>query len=162
VSIAMPGRKSKPDNVIPMTRGDKPAATSAVRRASVKQLVSRLRPRGMDPELRKEWDRVANLLADPTVDRLKPRFVDVITEYCRCMVRLRSLRTTMLTLQAEIYRVEGGRNGTQIKQHPFVASINEAWRQWRSMIAMLGLSPADERNLIPGHGDLFDEAEKYF
>ena len=30
------------------------------------------------------------------------------------------------------------------------------------MVAMLGLSPADERNLIPGQGDLFDDAEKYF
>jgi phage terminase small subunit len=68
----------------------------------------------------------------------------------------------MSTLQAEIYRVEAGRNGTQIKTHPFVAQINESWRQWRCMIGMLGLSPADERNLIPGQGDLFDGAEKYF
>lgn len=157
----MRGRKPMPPNVIPMTRGGV-AVTPEKRRASLKQALARMRPKGIDPELRAEWDRVATILADPAVDRLKPRFVDCITEYCRCVIRLRALRATMSTLQAEIYRVEAGRNGTQIKQHPFVASINEGWRQWRSLITALGLSPADERNLIPGQGDLFDDAEKYF
>jgi hypothetical protein len=49
----------------------------------VPRAVRKLRPRGLDLELRQEWTRVARLLADPTVDRLKPRYVDVITEYCR-------------------------------------------------------------------------------
>lgn len=157
----MRGRKPMPPNVLPMVRNGV-AVTPEKRRASLKQALARMRPKGMDDELRAEWDRVATLLADPSVDRLKPRFVDVITEYSRCCVRLRTLRATMSTIQHEIYRVEAGRNGTQIKLHPFASSIHESWRQWRSMIAMLGLSPADERNLIPGQGDLFDDAEKYF
>ena len=105
---------------------------------------------------------VGRLLADPTVDRLKPRFVDVIAEYCRAVVRLRTLRDAMPRINMEIYRVEAGRNGTQVKTHPYVAQINESWRQWRSLVAMLGLSPADERNMLPGQGDLFDEADEYF
>jgi P27 family predicted phage terminase small subunit len=156
----MRGRKPKPTNVIPLT-GDG-AALDAQRERNVAAAMAKLRPKGLSPDLRKEWDRVAKLLADPTVDRLKARFVDVITEYCRAIIRLRTLREAMPAINQEIYRVEAGRNGTQIKQHPFVAQINETWRQWRSMIAMLGLSPADERNLIPGQGDLFDAADQYF
>jgi len=111
----------------------------------------------LDPRER----HVAHLLAEPTVDRLKARFVDVIIEYCRATVRLRLLRETMPTINMEIYRVEAGRNGTQVKTHPYIAQINETWRQWRALVAMLGLSPADERNMIPGQGDLFDESDSY-
>lgn len=158
--MMMRGRKPKPTNIIPM-RADE-AAADALRVRVVARAVTKLRPKNLNGELRKEWERVARLLAEPTVDRLKPRFVDVITEYCRSIIRLRTLRESMPAINQEIYRVEAGRNGTQIKQHPYVAQINETWRQWRSMVAMLGLSPADERNLIPGQGDLFDEADKYF
>jgi phage terminase small subunit len=105
---------------------------------------------------------VATLLAEPSVDRLKPRFVDAILEYCRATVRLRRLREAMPEIVNELYRVEAGRNGMQIKSHPFVGQVNETWRQWRSLVAMLGLSPTDERNLLPGQGDLFDQSEAYF
>ena len=156
----MRGRKPKVDNVIPM-RPDDPDGMEASRAAATARAVVKLRPKGLSPELRKEWTRVAPLLAEPTVDRLKPRFVDVIIEYCRATVRLRLLRETMPTINMEIYRVEAGRNGTQVKTHPYIAQINETWRQWRSLVAMLGLSPADERNMIPGQGDLFDESDRY-
>lgn len=151
----MRGRKPKVDNVVPM-RGDVTGAQA------VERVIRRLQPAGLSKEVRAEWRRVARLLADPTVDRLKPRFVDVIVEYCRVLVRLRMLRDAMPTIDAETYRVENGRNGTQVRTHPHVAQINESWRQWRSLVAMLGLSPADERNMIPGQGDLFDDAERYF
>jgi P27 family predicted phage terminase small subunit len=151
----MRGRKPKSDNVVPM-RGEVSGA------AAVDRIIRRLQPRGISKELRAEWRRVARILADPTVDRLKPRFVDTIAEYCVVTVRLRSLRAMMPTLQHEIYRVENGRNGTQVRTHPYVAQVNESWRQWRNLVAMLGLSPADERNMIPGQGDLFDDAERYF
>lgn len=156
----MRGRKPKLDNVVPM-RGDG-ASTEDARRHAVDQLIRRLQPRDLTKDQRAEWRRVGRLLADPTVDRLKPRFVDVIAEYCRVVVRLRTLRDAMPKINMEIYRVEAGRNGTQVKTHPYVAQINESWRQWRSLVAMLGLSPADERNMLPGQGDLFDEADEYF
>lgn len=170
----MRGRKPKLDNVVPM-RGDA-SDLEAARTVAVKRVVRRLQPRGLSPELRKEWNRVAAILADPIVDRLKPRFVDVITEYCRATVRLRNLRAAFDVLaeqvaaktgkpadplQAEVYRVQG-RNGDQVKAHPFQGQIHETWREWRSLVAMLGLSPADERNMIPGQGDLFDESEREF
>lgn len=156
----MRGRKPNVDNVIPM-RPDDPDGHEAARLRATARAVIQLRPKGLSADLRKEWNRVALLLAEPTVDRLKPRFVDVIIEYCRATVRLRLLRETMPTINMEIYRVEAGRNGTQVKTHPYIAQINETWRQWRSLVAMLGLSPADERNMIPGQGDLFDESDRY-
>lgn len=130
--------------------------------------------------------RVATVLADPTLDRLKPHFVDVILEYCRATIRLRAFRTYFATnavkldetegvkdnqvdrvtgeggLDAEMY-VTTGRHGVQLKSHPFVAQMNEAWRQWRSLMAECGLSISSERNMIPGQGSLFDDpAEGYF
>jgi hypothetical protein len=36
------------------------------------------------------------------------------------------------------------------------AAISRAVRKW------LGLSPQDERNMLPGQGDLFDESDAYF
>lgn len=172
----MRGRKPKLDNVIPMRADGTGPDLEAARAAAVRRAVRRLQPRGLSPELRKEWNRVATLLADPIVDRLKPRFVDVIVEYCRATVRLRNLRAAFDLLAeqvaaasgkppdplgAEVYRVKG-RNGDQVKGHPYVAQIHETWREWRSLVAMLGLSPADERNMIPGQGDLFDESEREF
>jgi P27 family predicted phage terminase small subunit len=137
--------------------------------------VKRLQPRDLSSELRREWNRIAGILADPAVDRLKPSNVDTIVEYCRATVRLRNLRASFVAmaeqkaaatgglpdpLDAEIYRVES-RNGEQVKAHPHVAQINETWRQWRSLAAALGLSPADGRNMIPGQGEQFDESEEF-
>lgn len=153
------GRKQSLRNVVPMRADERRAA--AARERIVDQLIESWRPKGLSDELASEFDRVARLLADPTVDRFKARYVDAIVEYCIAIVRLRTLRAQLPTVQHEIYRVKS-RNGDQAKTHPYVAQINETWRQWRSMCAQLGLSPADERSLIPGQGDLFDEAEKYF
>lgn len=168
----MRGRKPKLDNVIPMV-GDGASSREAAKR---EREIRRLQPRGLSPELRREWHRVATILAEPTVDRLKARFVDVIMEYCRACVRLRQLRAAFDKLAeqvahatggkpdplaAEVYRVKG-RNGDQAKMHPYVAQIHEAWREWRQCVAMLGLSPADERNMMPGQGDLFDESDREF
>jgi P27 family predicted phage terminase small subunit len=158
----MRGRKPRPDNVIPMRPDDPADDASADRRIeATRRAVTKLRPRGLSEELKKEWSRVATILAEPTVDRLKARYVDVIIEYCRVIVRLRALRGAMKKIADETYKVEGGRYGDQMKSHPHVAQINESWRQWRTLVAMLGLSPADERNMIPGQGDLFDESDHY-
>ena len=176
----MRGAKPKLKNVIPMRKDE--AEADALRRAAINRAVAIFRPRGLNADLRKEWNRVARFLADPTVDRLKARYVDVIIEYCRASVRLRELRAafddlavaTAVALKAENphkdfvpdplaaeIHVAKGRNGEQLKSHTHVAQINEAWRQWRSLVAMLGLSPTDERNLIMGQGDLFDEANSH-
>lgn len=177
----MRGAKPKLKNVIPL-RGEQSDADD-LRESAVRRVVTQLRPRGLDTEMQREWGRVARILADPTVDRLKARYVDVILEYCRSMVRLRKLREAFDEMAgaaavkfmrenpgvkmvadpvaAEIH-ITSGRHGDQLKSHPHVAQINEEWRHWRSLVAMLGLSPTDERNLIPGQGDLFDESERHF
>lgn len=156
----MRGRKQKIGNVVPMVGagGD----VERHRREMAKKKAREMRPRGLPTDIAREWDRVASILADPAVDRLQARFVDVIVEYCRATVRLRSLRERMPTLDHEVYSSET-RNGLQLKSKPEVAQLNEAWRQWRSLVALLGLSPADERNLTPGQADLFDDpADSYF
>lgn len=155
----MRGAKPKLKNVIPMRPDDEDAAK--LRAYATRRLIRALIPPDLTPELQKEFKRVAKILADPAVDRLKVRYLDTIVEYCRSTIRLRSLRAAMPTLNMEVYRVNT-RNGDQVKTHPYVAQVNETWRQWRSLVAMLGLSPTDERNLLPGQGDLFDESEKYF
>jgi len=168
----MRGRKPAVSNVIPLTGAKGVKLTP-------KQLANKLRPKNLTDEERKEWNRVAVLLAAPEVDRLKPHFVDSILEYCRATIRLRAFRkffadnevdlskdaevprgaervTGKAGLDAEIYMVEG-RNGIQLKSHPHVAQMNEAWRQWRSLMMECGLSIASERNMIPGQGSLFDD-----
>jgi P27 family predicted phage terminase small subunit len=177
----MQGRKPKSSNVIPLTGG--------APRLSPAALARKLCPRGLPKDERREFLRVAMLLAEPALDRLKPQYTDAILEYCRAALRLRAFRQFFLSngasieergenidggmkamverfagtpgLDAEVYVVRG-RNGIQIKSHPFVAQLNETWRQWRSLMMELGLSPASERNLQPGQGDLFsDPASKY-
>lgn len=157
----MRGRKPAQSNVVPLK--------GAAQRPTPAQLAKKLCPRGLTKEERKEWMRVATLLAEPTLDRLKPHFVDAVVEYCRATIRLRVLRQWFIDntpegadrLAAETYEVEG-RNGTQIKSHPHVAQLNETWRQWRSLMMECGLSIASERNMIPGQGDLFDDPAAEF
>ena len=177
----MQGRKPNPHNVIPLTGAKAPRLAPAV-------LALNLRPVGLTKAESKEWMRVAVMMADPSLDRLKPHFVDTIMEYCRATLRLRAFRKFFLEnqakpedveaaeaeagnsverlsgkpgLDAEIYVVHG-RNGTQLKAHPYVAQMNETWRQWRSLVAELGLSPTAERNMMPGQGSLFDDPAAEF
>lgn len=168
----MRGRKPTPQNVVPL-RGAKPRPAPA-------EMARALCPRGLTKDERKEWMRVATILADPSLDRLKPHFVDSILEYCRVTIRLRAFRhyfaTNAVTLDEaegvkdnQVERVTGkpgldaemyvtiGRHGVQLKSHPFVAQMNEAWRQWRSLMMECGLSIASERNMIPGQANLFDD-----
>lgn len=177
----MQGRKPKVSNVVPLTGAKAP-------RLSPAKLAAKLCPRGVTKEERKEWMRVATMLADPALDRLKAHFVDTIMEYCRATIRLRTIRQFFVDLQemrrlekvsetpphsaigeiecehplaAEVYEVQG-RNGSQLKAHPHVAQMNETWRQWRSLMAELGLSPTAERNMMPGQGSLFDDPAAEF
>lgn len=157
----MQGRKPKQSNVVPLTGNKVRLAPAALAR--------KLCPRGITKDERKEWMRVATVLADPNLDRLKAHFVDSVLEYCRATIRLRMLREWFRDntvegehpLSAEVYEVEG-RNGVQIKSHPHVAQMNEAWRQWRSLMAECGLSISSERNMIPGQGNLFDDPAAEF
>lgn len=155
----MRGRKPDPKNVIPF-KGDQDSA-SDLRKVAIRQAVAKLQPNKIDTELKREWNRVATILADPTVDRLKARYVDVILEYCRLCVRLRGLYAAFASIDEETYEIDT-RNGLQKKTDPRVGQRNETWRQWNSLRMELGLGPASERNLLPGQGDLFDESEQYF
>ena len=116
------------------------------------RLAADLKPFDLSEYEARVWDRIAPQLA--MQERLKPHFVDTVAEYCRALMRMRSLRMTLHD-EGETYTVKG-RNGEQHKSRPEVAQLNETWRQWRNLTAALGLTPADERGLAAGNGDLFD------
>lgn len=141
----MRGSHSRIPNVVPM----RPDAVTEEhdREVAIAQRVRQLMPRWLDSDCKKEWRRVATMLADPTVNRLKIQYVDMIANYCIATVRLRGFRALFSDPSKEIYQVKG-RNGIQVKSHPHVAQMNETWRQWYAMGKELGLSPVSERALI--------------
>jgi phage terminase small subunit len=160
----MKGRKPELKNLIPM-RPDGDAEFRA-RQAATSRAVRKWRPKGLTKEEQVKWRRVATLLAEPTVDRLEERFVDVVMEYVHHTMELRALRAAMPEAGRRFYRAasegEATRNGVQLKSHPNVAQFNASFARWLQLVTRLGLSPQDERNMLPGQGDLFDEADRYF
>ncbi|WP_119309728.1 P27 family phage terminase small subunit [Cohaesibacter haloalkalitolerans] len=143
-----------------MARGRKPDFENVVRfkndggipfEEQCEQLAAELKPFDLTEYEALIWDRIAPQLAEQ--QRLKAHFVDTVAEYCRALIRMRALRSTLLD-EGETYVVEG-RNGKQYKSRPEVAQLNETWRQWRNLTAALGLTPVDERGLAAGQGDLF-------
>lgn len=137
-------------------------------RRLIKKLRPKLEPASSDPaalrfvaEFDAEYEKLAWILVEPAVDRLKPRFMLAITELCYLTARIRTLRATMPTIAHEVYRVKG-RNGDQVKSHPHLGQINDDWRKWRAMLSDLGLTPAAERAVIAGQGDMFDSNDQYF
>ena len=162
----MKDSKQNSDKVVPI-RGPGGADNAKLVERNIKISIKKLQPKGLSPEMNKEWKRVCRLLAEPSVDRLKARYVDVIREYCHVCLRIRALREAMPTINKEIYDASQGgakktRNGIQIKTHPFVPQLNEAWRQWRSLTNALGLDPDADRHLEPGRNDPLGTADRYF
>ena len=139
------GRKPDLENVVQFKSED--GVPADVRCA---QLAADLKPFELTEYEEQIWDRLAPQLA--LNGRLKAHFVDTIAEYCRALIRMRALRSTLHD-EGETYTVNG-RNGTQYKSRPEVAQLNETWRQWRNLAGALGLTPTDERGLNDGQGDL--------
>ena len=150
------GRKPKTAPVIPMTgdgRGDGREERNNVSEAE------RLKPeRLLNPEeeilqlASVIWDEVAPELAQAR--RLKKLYVRAIEQFCIISAEMNK-HFLYLAEHGETYESQT-RNGKQIKSRPEVGQYNEKFRQWKSLIAMLGMSPADERALMGGiQGDLF-------
>ena len=147
------GRKPEVGTVVPF-KGDDGFSVEERHRLEAEKLC----PANLDDDLQEVWDRLAPELS--LRGRLKPHFVDVVEEYCRAIARMKKLRASLLK-EGETYTTYT-RNGEQIKTRPEVAQLNETWRQWRSIVGMLGLSPADERGLAASQGDLFDDPFEQF
>lgn len=156
----MRGRKAKINKVVPL-HGE--SVEQNVLRADERanQVADELRPLNLPDRVAIEWGRVAPILAAPHLDRLKPHFVPAVVEMCTLMARINEIREMYPTLTDEVYEVEG-RNGVQQKMHPHIAQLNDALRQLRGLFAAFGMTPADDRNLKPGQGNLFDVADEYF
>lgn len=142
------GRKAKPDNVVPLKQAD--GLTVQQRN---KENAQKLKPTDLPEYAGAVWDDLAPHL--DFLGRLKPHYVHTVAEYCISISRIMYLRE-QIKIHGEIFMTKG-RNGEQIKSRPEVAQLNEALRWWRSLTAMLGLSPADEKGLLAGQGDLFED-----
>lgn len=112
-----------------------------------------LKPRGLNRDEKRVWDRVAPELS--RLGRLRPHYVDFIAEYCVVKARMDSTRSD-LDKSEWIYKTVG-RHGSQLKSRPEVAQLNDDWRKWNSLVAQLGLSPATELRFNDRQGSLFDD-----
>ena len=115
-------------------------------------LTKELLPSGLSKDEKKVWNYIGPELSKG--GRLKKLFVDVISEYCRIVVRLADARKDLD--DKDWTYVTTGRHGNQEKSRPEVAQLNDDWRKWRSLVSELGLSPSAERHLSKVQGDLFN------
>ena len=99
-----------------------------------------LKPEGLSKNESQVWDRICVRLLEE--DRMKHLFVDALAEYCYITARMGEI-TLDLKENGRTYVVDG-RNGEQIKNRPEIAERNELFRQWNSLVAQFGLSPAVE------------------
>jgi P27 family predicted phage terminase small subunit len=145
----MRGRKNKPDTKVIQFKNEDGLAPDERHAMEAEKL----KPSDLEGGVAEVWDRIVPHLS--FIGRLQPHYVDVLVEYCMAVARMKELRA-VLKAEGEVYESKGGRNGHQFKSRPELAQLNETFRQWRSLTAMLGLSPADERGLATSQGDLFD------
>lgn len=143
----MRGRKPNLDNVVGF-----PGTTSDRSEAWHREQALAVRPIGLSRRERQLWETVAVELSK--VGRLHKRFSWAIAEWVRLTVRLEESRRQ---LDADGWTYETtGRHGRQQKSRAEVAQLNDDWRKWARLTSELGLTPAAERGLASGQGDLFD------
>lgn len=137
----MRGRKPDNTNVVPLTGDARRIDFDAAARAKAREL----KPRGLEADVSKVWDRLAPRVCHPTVNRLAPHLVESFLLLCRALARHDKLR---LQIQAtgETYAT-ATRNGEQHKSRPEVAQLNESFRQALTLLRDFGLTPAAERGL---------------
>lgn len=119
-----------------------PGADQDVGDQQAKDQSDELRPSDLTEAQQAVWDRVCYELCK--IRRMKGLHVDALREYCIITATMQEKR--QFIAQEDVgwtYKVSG-RNGTQQKTRPEVAHLNELWRQWNSLVAQFGLSPATE------------------
>lgn len=151
----MRGRKPENTNVVLLT-SDAPRPDF---RAAAKAKARELKPRGLDKDVSKVWDRIAPHVCHPTVDRLHPHMVEPFALMCVALARYERIRTE-LEILTETYESHT-RNGVQYKSRPEVGQLNESFRQFVTLARDFGLTPSAERGLkASGQGAFdFDEGD---
>jgi len=144
------GRKSSSSNIsiLPGASTENANEPGEVHR----QISKKLRPRTLDKDEKKVWNRLGPQLV--MLGRLRPHYIDAFADYCYLFCKLKKLRKE-LDDDTWFYVVQS-RNGSQHKSLPQVAQANEIWRQLRSHIGEFGLAPSSDKNLNNNQGDLFD------
>lgn len=113
-----------------------------------------LRPTFLTADERKFWNATAPGMVQ--LGRLKPHYVHAYAEYCIVVCRMARTRK-FLNENGWTYTTKT-RNGLQQKMRPEVGQLNDDWRKWRTLVAMFGLAPAEERGLTsPLQGDMFGD-----
>ena len=121
--------------------------------AQCKQESDALKPPNLTDSGAKVWDRVCVLLIKE--ERMKALFVDSLHQYCRTVARMGEIVAYLADPEVgRTYEVKNGRNGLQIKNRPEIAEYNELFRQWNSLVAQWGLSPAVELRFTSGQQQL--------
>ena len=116
------------------------------------------KPSGLKKSESKIWDRVCPELVRE--GRMKPLFVDALHQYCIVLAAMNK-KHRWLSKHGYNYKVTG-RNGVQVKTHPYFAQRNELFRQWNSLVAQFGLSAGTERRFVSGQMGLFDDPSNPF
>lgn len=140
----MRGRKPEPETNVVQANFAREDGLSASE--GHKAEADSMAPTYFDEQQRQVWDEIAPFLV--SLGRLKPIYVRALAELCETVVMMNELRET-IAVTGLTYRVKG-RNGSQQKTRPEAARENEMWRRWRSLTAMFGLSPADQRSVSGG------------
>lgn len=137
------GRNHIPSNVVSMTGSDSSAADRA---ASAPALC----PDHFDEKAVAVWNRIAPALA--LLGRLNPLFIDAVGEYCQTIVEYNELYKFIKTKSYSYETI--GRNGAQQKSWPEVAQFNETRRNLARLRSEFGLTPAADKGLLAGQGEL--------
>ena len=133
----MAGRYPETNNLAALPGADQDLGDQQARDQS-----NELRPDDLTEDQQKIWDRVCFELCK--IRRMKPLHVDALREYCIITATMQEKRVFMAEPDTGWTYKVSGRNGTQLKTRPEVAHLNELWRQWNSLVAQFGLSPATE------------------
>lgn len=113
-----------------------------------------LMPAGLADDVRAEWMRVSEALADdPPGWAPSPRYRDLVREYCVEGCHVAAYRSALRTINLEIYREKAGA-AERVKVHPFVGLLDNSLKRWRELSDMLELSPRSVRK----RESLFDAA----
>jgi phage terminase small subunit len=118
---------------------------AAVRQRMVDAIVAAI-PQGLSEEMRAEWSRVAELLADDPADYLaNGRYRDLILEYCIERLHARAYRSALHTVSHEIVRRRGSGETLEVAVHPFVPLLEKSLKRIAELAEMLGLTPRSMR-----------------
>lgn len=154
----MKGRRPNEETVVPFT-GD--GGNDERMRERGRQIAAELKPDYLSPGAAAIYDRLAPILCNPTINRLREPMLEAFVLLCEARARHERLRRYLATPGVDETYISKTRNGEQIKCRPEVGQLNETFRQFLTLARDFGLTPAAERGLKSAgpsaEADLFED-----